>query len=187
MATGSVPGAIAFVQNRFWGLSPWNPGIVILVGGIFEDVETYFVDGERASSVAARLLPFLPMIEAPRVCSRTALVEDAEVDLRLLREGPPKDSVRIIGRVVRELPDQFRSEPVRGVDVSITGPAGTDVATTDLKGVYDISGLQPGRYVVSPNIDSRRQGIFSSCERNPVRELKAGDVWGCTVFMSSNY
>ena len=167
--------AVALVEHEFWGLSGWNHRYVVLTQGIFEDGQEYFVSGRRRDGLLTRNL----IVEVD-LCRRPARLNDAEVELRVLRDGPPKDGVRIIGRVVRFLPD-YRIEGVPGINVVITGPAGSIATTTDQHGVYDVSSLPPGRYSV--RADSYNSQGNPSCGlhgENP--RLAAGDVWGCTIY-----
>jgi hypothetical protein len=77
------------------GLPWWIPRIVLLTERIFQEGQSYFIDGSRSYL----LLPhFLPIIEA-NFCTRTWRVEDAAIELRLLREAPGPEEMRIIGIV----------------------------------------------------------------------------------------
>ncbi|MGC1374155.1 MAG: hypothetical protein WA824_18615, partial [Candidatus Sulfotelmatobacter sp.] len=101
----------------------------------------------------------------------TARVSDAEVDLRVLRDGPPKNGGRIIGRVYRFSPegDGF----VSGVRVDVIGPAGTISITTDRHGIYDLKDLPTGRYELRVGTVGQRQKTV---------ELKNGTVAGGTLY-----
>jgi hypothetical protein len=86
---------IGLVQERFWGLRSWMPRIVLLTNNVFQEGQSYFIDGRRSYL----LLPqFLPIVEAD-FCTRTRRVEDATIELRLLREAPGPEEMRIIGIV----------------------------------------------------------------------------------------
>ena len=89
------PWAIGVVQERFWGLPWWAPPVVLLTTHPFLEGETYFVDGKRGRLLLTR---FLPIVEAGW-CTRTRPVADSAVELRLLREAPSANEVRIIGIV----------------------------------------------------------------------------------------
>jgi hypothetical protein len=165
-------GAVALVEHHYWGLPWWSRRLVLLHFGRPKDV--IFVDGRRADGL---LTHFLPVVE--RRCGRTNFFKDAEVDLRVLNDGPPKNGVRVIGRVSRWIPGtNFDYAPVSGLEVVVAGTAGTFTAITDQHGIYDISGLPPGRYSVSAEA-ANGKGLDSY--RCPMRseDLRSGDVWGC--------
>ena len=164
--------SIARVEEDFSNLL--LPNIVIL-RGVFRQSDksvSYFIEGSHSQGP---LLRFLPIIE-PVPCGRTQSAKDAAVALRLLHDGPPQWGGRLIGRVY-EKPSE---RPVKGVGISIEGPAGTVVSTTDAQGVYDANGLPPGRYTVHLQIQEaqrRRAADFGTKSF----ELKAGEI-GEAVF-----
>jgi hypothetical protein len=57
-------------------------------------------------------------------CGRTGLLREAQVDLRVLHDGPPKNGVRIIGRVERYVlqGQHYVPEYLAGEAVVLTGP-----------------------------------------------------------------
>jgi hypothetical protein len=171
--------AIVSVQQHFWGLPWWNRRIVLVRGGFMKGNKTYFVDGERAEGLLTRLVP---VVEFRHCGSRTTLLNDAVVDLRMLHDGPPKDGVRIIGRALRFSPQLHRREPAPGAKVLVTGPLGILAVTTDAQGVYDVSGLPPGEYSVTdePELARVRTSWQQECL---VRELEQGQAWGCALFL----
>jgi len=65
--------------------------VVFFVRGAtgFNREETYFVGGNRHSR---RLTRHLPIFEAQ--CTRTGLLKYSEIDMRVMREGAPKNGVR---------------------------------------------------------------------------------------------
>jgi hypothetical protein len=138
--------AIAAVQKRFWGV-PWPP-FVLLTNGIYWKGEKYFIDGRRTHGL---LTEFLPVVEAGP-CSRSKPLVDAELELRVLQEGPPAKGVRIIGYATspgpaRDVLQRPKARPpLPGAHVLVTGPSGTAVVTTDENGVYEIDGAPPGDY-----------------------------------------
>lgn len=163
--------AVARVQHRFWGLSRWVPRFILL-REIFRRGETreYFVDGRRSTALLAHFLPVI----APYRCSHTQPLERAAADLRALQEGPPKSGVRIIGSVYTSM--YLTSVPARGIEILITGPAGTVTATTDQEGVYDFGPLPPGHYSVQVAAAEPRL-YMSRAEGDP----RSGQVWGATL------
>lgn len=164
--------ALAKVQHRYWGLPWWSSRIVLLSNGGFEKGEEYFVDGDRSSLISS----FLPIVNIG-TCSRSAPLERADVDLRILRDGNPVSSVRIIGRVVRQLVGQ-PPEFAQGVGVEITGPKGATVLKSDERGIYDASGLPPGHYSLS--LESSAQLDYMQ-HWSIEHDLNVGDVWGETL------
>src|SRR5579863_997075 len=124
---------------------------------------------------------FFPYIEF-RCGSRTAAVSDAEVDLRVLRDGPPRSGVRIIGRSLR-LSSGGRYRPDAGVTVKITGPEGEVSAISDRQGIYDVHGLSPGHYSVRSDSEDDADAFYRGVYERGEGELKAGDVWGRDVFV----
>jgi hypothetical protein len=170
--------AVARVQRGFWGLPWWNSSFVLLTQYLFEGGEQYFVAGQRRGGL---LTLGLPIVEFGN-CSRSGPVSKAEVELRVLQDGPPKIGVRIIGRAMRRThaPD-YREEPAPDVNVIIAGPAGSVTTTTDLHGIYDVTGLPSGRYSIRTDSYNEKWHAYPSCglQENPT--LSSGDVWGCTI------
>jgi len=135
--------SVARVEQTFVRL-PWRTSSLIILRGYFlptDRDERYFVEGRRSEGAIDR---FLPIIE-PEQCGHTARLEDATIAMRIMHDGLPRSGVRLIGRVYRDWRSR-RAAP--GVVVRITGPAGSDVSTTDAEGIYDVSGLPPGHYTV---------------------------------------
>jgi len=163
--------AVALVSERFWGMSS---KVALLTSGYFEDGETYLIDGVHADGPLTRLIPFVQF----QPCNETARVEDATVNLRVLRGGIPITGVRIIGEVTRHNGKKWEAAPE--IDVVIDGPAGRMTAITDKEGIYDVGGLPPGNYQIrtgdgSPDFRHRRQCSYWA--------LKSGDVGGCRLFV----
>jgi len=101
------------------------------------------VDGRRLPGALTRCLPIFETY-----CTHTASIADAEVDLRVLHDGPPRTGVRIMGQTVR-LTSEHRWETVSKGKAVIGGPAGATVVESDEHGVYDVIGLPPGYYEIS--------------------------------------
>ena len=163
---------IGLVQERFWAPAGWwLPRIVVLTNNVFQEGQSYFIDG-RPSYL---LLPhFLNIVEA-NLCTRTRPVENAVIDLRLLREAnapPLANQTRIIGTVQsRKRPSEIKTRPAKMLDMSavlewaihptakytpvagarirVTGSAGAMIVTTDAKGIYEVSDLVPEDYTLS--------------------------------------
>jgi hypothetical protein len=137
------PWALMRVEHVYWGLPRWMSAFV-LVRGYFPDGDAgqeYFVDAQRSQGVLTRFLPVVDHYP----CCHTAPISDAEVDLRVLRDGPPKSSVRIIGRVYSFLTSRPGMKYDADVSVTVTGSAGSIRTTTDDHGIYDFRDLPPGQ------------------------------------------
>ena len=170
--------AVARVQRGFWGLPWWNSSFVLLTQYLFEGGEEDFVDGQLRGGL---LTLGLPIVEFG-TCSRSGRLSNAEVELRVLQNGPPKSGVRIIGRAMRRThAPNYREETAQGINVLITGPAGSVTATTDQHGIYDVTGLPPGRYSIRTDIYSENWRGYPSCGLPENPTLASGDVWGCTI------
>jgi hypothetical protein len=160
---GLVTASVLFVGPRSYrGQSLWSvvrvdhvyspkawamPNLVILRGGFrVEGIgRQYFVEGQRSYAPLGR---FLPIIE-PLDCGHTKPLEDAAIELRVLRDGPPKSGIRLIGQVYKGNASRSVSRtPVPGIEVSIDGPSGKIESVTDPQGVYDLVETLPGRYLI---------------------------------------
>lgn len=167
-------GALALVSERYWGV---RSKLVLLTGGFFQNGEGYLIDGMRANGPLTRLLPLVRF----QPCNETARIEDAAVNLRVLRGGIPTTSVRIIGEVTRY--NGRKREPAPETDVVIDGPTGSIVLTTDKEGIYDMRGLPPGSY----KIHLRNSGpdlYRHQCSSG--EDLKSGDIGGCQLFADTS-
>jgi hypothetical protein len=173
--------AFALVQKSYWGLPWWDHKVVLLTsfvrgGSGFERGETYFVEGNR-SSIGMRQL--LPVFETH--CTRTAVLKYSNVDLRALRDGPPKNSVRIMGYTSQRTSTGGWKD-VPGTRVGIFGPGGETVVVSDQQGLYDISGLLPGSYSVH-GMDPKAGPYWAHdiCRWDGSQALKSGDIRECGV------
>ena len=144
--------AIGVVQQRFWGLPPWWPRLVLLTDYVYWKDQTYFIDGHRASGL---LTQALPIVEGEIECSRTKPIGDAIIDLRVLRESPHATGARLIGyvREPQEFLSIFSAPPVpphlsAGAQITVSGPMGVRTAKTDASGVYEFDDLPPGDYAL---------------------------------------
>lgn len=164
---------IGLVQERFWGPPGWwMPRIVLLTNNVFQEGQSYFIDGRRSDLL---LHHFLPIVETG-ICTRTRPVENAAVELRLLREArvliPLTNKTRIVGKVQspkrpseitkpvskmtalnvvdeRAMNPMAKYTPLAGARIRVTGPAGSTIVTTDAAGIYEVSGLIPDDYTLS--------------------------------------
>jgi hypothetical protein len=135
--------AIARVQEHFWGLPWWCQKFVLLWRPAQWRGETYFYDGGHPYGLLTQFLPIV-VFES---CSRTRLISDAEIDLRILKEGPSQTTGRIFGRAYR--PNEVDPWQRRaGIKVTIAGTSGNIVTATDEQGFFDAPGLTPGDYSV---------------------------------------
>jgi hypothetical protein len=125
------------IRRRYWALAviqksigaPWWDHKIVMLPFFLQGGtglgrgETHFVDRNRWSR---RLTQFLPIFEI--YCTRTKALEYSEIDLRTLREGPPKNGVRIMGYTFRPGSSSgWTGVPV--TNVGVTGPAAETVAT----------------------------------------------------------
>lgn len=167
-------GAVAVVRERFGGLSRFHKIVFLKQGRAGEE---YFVDGRIGEGLMTRYI--FPVIDMK--CTESATVQDAKVELRLLRGSRHWSGVRIMGKALI-LTTHFRALP--GARIIIAGPVGTTVALTDQDGIYDVSDLPPGHYSVHAD-----EGAYVSlyhehpaCRENrEPAHLQPGDVWGCTL------
>lgn len=173
---------LALVEKTLWGLPWWDQKIVLLTffvrgGEGFKRGETYFVEGNRQSRRLTRLLPIFEVH-----CTRTAALKYAEVDLRVLKDGPPKNGVRIIGYTYRRTSANGWKE-VPSTKVGISGPAGETVVTSDPQGLYDVIGLPPGGYDVHGMApETGPYWAHPICYWLGSQSLKTGDVRECNVY-----
>jgi hypothetical protein len=162
--------AIVRVDHVYWGLPVWMRGIVFVRGYFSSEYgRQYFVDAHRSSGILTRFLPVLEYYP----CWHTAPIGYAEVDLRVLRDGPPKSGGRIIGRLwrLRFSPGRNHSESVPDTTVTLSGPSGIVSTTTDSDGIYDFRELPPGRYSI--RVDSQEYGATDL----KVGDVRGGDLW----------
>jgi hypothetical protein len=165
-------GAMAIVEQRFGGLHWWNK-IVFLK--FIPEKATWFVDGRLEDGIVNRWI--VPVLDLK--CTRSSRVQDAGVELRLLRDSPDWDGVRIIGRIIQAPRKGWW--PAAGAAVTIIGPYGSVDAVTDGDGIYDVSGMPPGHYSIRVPASRRDR----SCQDRTQEGLKSGDVWGCELFLYS--
>lgn len=123
-------------------------------------------------ALAARsfTLHFLPVIEPYGGC-HLRRITDAKADLRVLNDGPPRSCVRVVGWVYRD------GQPTAGAVVHITGPGGTTSVTTDRQGIYDQTGLPPGRYKVEVDYIGPSDDFYAQFSHGEA-DVQAGEAWG---------
>lgn len=174
--TPGVPSkqwALAWVEKEHWGLPWWNKKLVLLIAGnnsgatVFPAKETFFVDGYRQPGVLTRYLPIFGTN-----CTRTRRLDTAEFELRIMREGAPRNGVRIIGRTYRMNSEGVR-EPAPGAELMIRGAVGRTTIVSDQNGVFDTGEISPGSYEV--------YGGRSYVPQCHWRHLKVGEVRDCDV------
>ncbi len=171
--------AIGIVEERFWGMPHWT-SLVLLTNNIYWEGETYFVDGGRQEGL---LTQFLPLVEGGVGCSRTRTIQNAIVDLRLLRKPPPPTGTRIIGYV--RAPEAFTpvlARPAKpaflaGAQIHVTGPAWNRTISTDPEGIYELDDLAPGDYTLQlPVPDTQVVGPWKRDASRATIRLKSGGV-----------
>ena len=176
--------AIGLVQERFWGVPLRWPHLVLMTNFVFWKDGTYFIDGRRERSLLDNILP---VVAGGIGCSRSRPVQEAVVDLRLLRETPLRRPA-IVGYVRQPGPWAGMMNPFEapkflgGAQIEVTGADGTRLVTTDASGVYELDGLGAGDYTVRLRLpDGQRAGGFhmdGSFADESVRtvHLKANEV-----------
>lgn len=165
---GEFP-ALGLVEERFWGLHWWERHIVFISDYDFRRGKTYFVEGQNSAGLLTR---FFPVVVTSH-CGQTSLAKES-VELRVLRDGVPQGSARIIG-IVRSM-GSF--DPLPNAQVLIKGPAGTVVRTTDAEGIYDSNGMLPGLY----RVEIAPPNVAPPCRATDVR---SGEAWGCTLLQAA--
>lgn len=161
--------SVAGVEERFSD-SIWSIPKIVILRDFFRPTDVgqqFFIEGKRSFSPFARFLPVVERVE----CGHSRRISRALVQLRTLRDGPPRSGVRIIGAVFRSRED---IKPSPGTTVLIKGPAGNTVAVTDGDGVYDVAGLPFGRYTVELSTKYWHPACALNLEMRPVD--------GCSLF-----
>jgi len=116
-------------------------------------------------------------------CSRTKPVQDAIVDLRTLHEAPSATGTRLLGYVrepettcVSGLAPPSPPKFAEGVRISVTGPNGTQIITTDQTGIYQADEVPPGDYTLKLLIpDDKTAGFFKE-DGSPAQEHLTGQA-----------
>lgn len=181
-------GALVRVEKGFWGLPRWHRTLAIVLVSTsadwdpFRAGEMYFVDADRLDGALTR---FLPIFRDHR-CTRTAPIKDAEIELRVLRDGLPSSGLRILGQTIR-LRQQSNSnyysvEKVPHVNVTIEGwrPRAQFSAISDENGVYDLSGLPLAGYRVGTADETGKMHWENYC-CNP--DGPRHSICECTVYV----
>jgi hypothetical protein len=151
--------AIGEVQERFWGLPSWLPRFVLMTNFIYQQGQTYLIDGAQTHGLLTR---FLPIVGAGINCTRSGPVGEAIVDLRLLHE-PAADSTRLIGYVKEPGPFiPLGAPPIQptfdsGAKITVTGKNATRTVTTDQTGIYQLDDLPPGDYTLKLDVPPNEQ------------------------------
>jgi hypothetical protein len=151
--------AIMRVEKRFWGVPFLNPGFAVVVNGVFQPKRRYLIAGPGSD---VRPLDSLLLTVDHLGCKDSYAIETAEPQLRLLKDGPPRSGVRVIGYVRDE-----RGNAVPSANII----------------VYDA--ILPVRpyYTIRPERDNELdRGHRREQETAPPR-LTEGSVWGRTVYV----
>jgi hypothetical protein len=162
--------SLARVEERFSD-SIWAVPKLVILRDFFRSTdrgEDFFVEGTRSLGPFTRFLPVVERVE----CGHSSRTGRALVQLRILRDGPPRSGVRIIGAVFRSREDV---KPSSGTTILIKGPAGNTVAVTDDNGVYDVAGLPFGQYTVELSTKDWHPACALNLETRPVD--------GCSLFL----
>lgn len=124
--------AIGVVQERFWGVPSRWPHVVLMTNFVFWKGGTYFIDGGLERNLRSSILP---VVTGGIGCSRSKPIQEAVVDLHLLRETPPRQAA-IVGYVRQPGPYAGMMNPfempkfLSGVQIEVTGPDGTTSVTS---------------------------------------------------------
>jgi hypothetical protein len=149
-----APRTVTFVvEEAFSGVAGTVASVSTGVGGgdcgyNFEKGVSYLVFAHRGKE-GERLYT--------GICTRTRPASGAAEDLEFLRAQARRPSgVTISGSVGRPL-DRWdeggrKFDPLEGVRVMVSGPAGQREVLTDARGRYELSGLPPGAYEVVPHL-----------------------------------
>jgi hypothetical protein len=165
---------ISRVQEPFWGLPWWDQKYVLMWRPEFRRFrQTYLIDAHRSRGLLAQFLPLVTYT----ICGRSRPLDDAEIDLRVLKDGESRLGARIIGYIFRRSGETRLRQA--GIQVAITGRGGTGVVNADTKGVYDFPGLHPGSYTFHVEVPPKVRVEYSGC---PSRfELAQGEVIECDL------
>ena len=170
VATLRDPG-IGVVRENFQGLRAGTKYVLIAHWGLghYElSGETYYIEGRHADTWLSR---FLPIVD-PSSCSRSRPVDEAKLDLRILHESTAPDTVRIVGQVRSK-----SNIPKSGATISIKEAMGDVIVATDAEGIFELTGLPPGRYEVQiRQCDERKNPVAFRCSASA--ELAPGSTWG---------
>ena len=151
--------AVGLVQDKFWGLPSWTPGLILLTNHTFREGDTYLIDGRRDVRALSR---FLPIVEAGP-CTFTGPAADATAELRVLREGRSAREVRIIGRVRNPVRNSRESNPPMArapLAILAAGPPETVTEAVLQQRAYNAILNQPVRHV--PSVGARIRVTGSS-------------------------
>lgn len=167
--------AIVRVEEHFWGLERWNQKFLLLSRPRYFHGQSYLISGERPTGFLTKYLPILKITK----CRGAELVSDAGPELKILRERQPQKGARIIGQLKTQYGYLVRGVLQAGVSVTITGPAGSLVATTDANGVYDFRGLPAGSYTIGAGSPPQSVALLGFCW-SPL-QLAADETAECDI------
>jgi len=175
--------ALAAVEKQYWGLPWWQRRYVFLTGMPCvkwpAESDSVFVDGRRRPGALTRRLPLFDIY-----CTRTKALADAGIDLRVLRDGRPKQGIRILGRTVTLTPER-KWKTVAGVKLLLrrTGDSSPIETLSNEEGIFDVSGLLPGEYMVGFEEDGGKVKWFFPPECMGARRPGEGDIRDCTAIV----
>lgn len=164
--------SIARVEQRFSGVPSWFPSVIILRNFFKpgDQGQRFFVQGQRSEGFLSRFLPIIQQLP----CGHTKHLDDAEVAVRVLRDGAPRNGIRIIGQVLMgngyDAQSQAR-KPIAGANILVHGPTGSTILVTNATGIYDATGLPPGHYRVELVNQPQHKAYDFDLQTGAVREL----------------
>ena len=163
---------IAEVRENFQGLRPGTKRVLIAHWGFLHSEiksgKTYYVEGRFEDTWLSR---FLPVVNVA-FCSRSSLVNEAALDLRILRSSASPNTVRVVGQLrARD------NHPKSGATISIKEATGDVTVATDSEGIFELTGLPPGHYEVQvPQCDKSKNPAYFRCTAGA--NLVQGSTWG---------
>jgi Carboxypeptidase regulatory-like domain len=163
---------VAEVRENFQGLQPGTKHVLIAHWGFLHSElksgRTYYVEGRFEDTWLSRFLPVVNIA----FCSRSGPVNEANLDLRILRESAPPDAARIVGEVRSK-----DNHPKSGAKISIKEATGDVTVATDSEGIFELTGLPPGHYEVQvPQCDESKNPAYFRCAAGA--NLVQGSTWG---------
>jgi hypothetical protein len=161
--------ALTLVEQSFWGAPKYAVGYVVVFGGFFGEREEWLFDAFRYDGIISGRLPIVQTLR----CGRSRTVQTADADIRVLQDRQRWKGGRIIGTALKG-----RLTRAAGANIVIIGPAGRTETTTDAQGIYDVSGMPPGRYSIQAQSPDPER-----LDWDEQFDVKDGEVWGREVYV----
>ncbi|MBL8206761.1 MAG: hypothetical protein JNM09_21190 [Blastocatellia bacterium] len=118
------------------------------------------------------------------ICTRTRFIADANEDVDYLRHLPPEGvGARLYGEVSKTSKEEdadgrLKREGLTGIRIIIKSDRGeTQIAETDQRGKYEITGLKSGKYRVEAELpDGYKRGEYKSEQEFSVQDRGCANV-----------